>query len=197
MNIDTNGWNDWQGSSNFSLHYYRNEPTSYKVLEHLLEEYPINETDHLVDIGCGKGRTLFFLVHQTDCFATGIEYNERVYHHLQENLKRFNTKYDSGSQIHIQHQAAKTYRFKPDQNIIYFFNPFTFIIFKQVMENLMISLAEYPRELDVLLYYPQNDYVNFLENALSFYKIDTIDLKHQDDCRERIDIFRYFPIDDI
>ncbi|MBG9982683.1 class I SAM-dependent methyltransferase [Aerococcaceae bacterium DSM 111020] len=195
FNINTSGWNDWHGSVNFSLHYYRNEPTSYEVLERLIEEYPIYDTDHLVDVGCGKGRALFFFVHQTNCFATGVEYNEPVYQQLNDNLINFNAKHACGTQIRIQHQAAELYHFKPDQNIVYFFNPFTFVIFKKVMENLMLSLEQHPRELDVILYYPQNDYIHYLEKTLSFYKIDSINLHQDDDDRERIDIFRYFPID--
>ena len=57
LNIDTEGLDerlaDW--------HDFRYEPTPYEVLERLLDSGLITEKNHVLDMGCGKGRVSFFL----------------------------------------------------------------------------------------------------------------------------------------
>ncbi|MEM5594730.1 hypothetical protein AAHH67_28690 [Niallia circulans] len=44
-----------------SYHYHRYEPTPYEHLEQLFREFPLRETDYVVDFGCGKGRLNFYI----------------------------------------------------------------------------------------------------------------------------------------
>lgn len=195
LNIDTSGWNEWTDSSRHSLEYHRNEPTEYPVLDLLLHRYSLNSDDHIVDIGCGKGRALFYLAKQTGCLATGVEYNERVYDHLYNNLKSFGQEHQEVANIHIVQQAAETFRFKPDQSVVYFFNPFSIKIFKEVIEHLIQSINQYPREVDIIMYYPHPEYINYLREETPFLWLDTVNINHDFDERERIEIFRMIPIE--
>lgn len=194
LNVDTTGWNEWAESPRFSLEYYRNEPTEYEVLDLLLDRYELSSDDHIVDVGCGKGRALFYLAKQTGCFATGIEFNENVFEFLQENYNQFGYVHEEAVNIQIVQQSAETFRFSPDQSVIYFFNPFSTKIFKAVIEHLLQSIDRHPREVDIIMYYPHPDYINYLNQETPFLLYDTININSDFDARERIDIFRLIPI---
>ena len=97
--------------------------------------------------------------------------------------------------INIHQQAAEHYRFQPDQSVIYFFNPFSIKVFKIVIEHLLDSLRQHPREVDILLYYPDVTYSNYLQKETLFQQIDSVDIYTHEDSRERIDIYRYLPLD--
>ena len=64
------------------------EPTDYCILEALADSGYISSDSHVLDYGCGKGRTAIFLSFRTGCRATGIEFD-------QEPSSRENTRRES------------------------------------------------------------------------------------------------------
>ena len=55
------------------------ESTFYALLHEIFSHVPLSSTDKLVDVGCGKGRVLAFLIGQRCCCEIyGIEHNEDV-----------------------------------------------------------------------------------------------------------------------
>ena len=67
-----------------SPHNHPYQPTLYEALDTLFEKYDLDEDDHIVDFGSGKGRIVFYINHFFRCYANGVEMNEIYYN---ESLK--------------------------------------------------------------------------------------------------------------
>jgi SAM-dependent methyltransferase len=55
------------------------QSTCYWVLDEMFKDAQFNESDRFIDVGCGKGRVLAFMIKQKyPCSITGIELNKDV-----------------------------------------------------------------------------------------------------------------------
>lgn len=177
-----------------SAHYNRYEATPYQVLDVLFDTYPLKPTDHIVDFGCGKGRVPIYSAYRFKNHATGIDLNGRLLQEAYMNLAEFRAvQKRSGGSIEFEQNTAETYEIQAAQNIFYFFNPFSVEIFQTVIHNVLESVESDKRRVDVILYYPTNAYVFFLEEQTPFERIEellipTLSIDNDD---ERILIYRY------
>jgi SAM-dependent methyltransferase len=190
LNIETEGN---QRGYNKSFHYHRYEPTPYSALEKLFEEYELTSSDHIVDFGCGKGRLNFFIHHLFQASVTGIEMNEKLCEEAMENKANYLIKAkDNKGEIQFQCCLAEKYEINPLDNTFYFFNPFTIPIFWKIINNILVSVEKFKREVDVILYYPSEDYIYYLENHTLFELIKEIQLPglYENNANERFLIYR-------
>lgn len=166
LRIRTEGVREWAFQSD---HYNRYEATPYLALEELAERYFFQSTDHLIDYGCGKGRLAFFLHYRFQMSVTGIEMNGPLYEMAHENLVsyRMKHKYKRGI-IRFEQMLAERYVIEPTANRFYFFNPFSVILFQQVIHRVLQSIQAHPRSVDVILYYPTIEYLLHLEDRTPF-----------------------------
>lgn len=165
LHIKTSGQ---QGFSD-NVHYHRYEPTPYGVLERLFEWYEVKGGDCLVDFGCGKGRLNFFVHNRFHVAVVGVEMNDSFYQSAEENLRTYTLTHGPvQGQIQFHHCLAENYRVQSTDNRFYFFNPFSVEIFMTVIGNILRSFEKDPRDLNLLLYYPSDDYVFFLDNQTPF-----------------------------
>ncbi|MCF2647389.1 methyltransferase [Niallia circulans] len=156
---------------NKSSHYHRYEPTPYEHLEQLFQEFPLYETDHIVDFGCGKGRLNFFIHHLFQSTVTGIEMNEEYYQDALVNLEHYSKNRKSRKEkIRFLLGKAEDYSIQPQDNYFYFFNPFSLPLFQKIVSNIMYSLEENSRLVKVILYYPSDEYQFFMESHPFFEK---------------------------
>ncbi len=152
-----------------NFHYHRYEPTPYSVLERLFEWYDVKNGDCLVDFGCGKGRLNFYVHYRFHVSVVGVEMNETSYQSAEENLRTYTLTHGPvQGQIQFHRCLAEDYRIQPTNNRFYFFNPFSVEIFMTVIGNILRSFDKDPRDLEVLLYYPSEDYIFFLDNQTPF-----------------------------
>ncbi len=175
LRIKTRG--DQQGHPS-SLSYNRYEPTPYAALEKLFEEYSMTRRDHLVDFGCGKGRLNFYVHYYFQAAATGVEMNEVFYNEAIMNLADY-AKYRR-EKIHFCCCLAEEFSIQPSHNRFYFFNPFNVQIFRKVVNRILESVEEYGRQADIILYYPSEDYIFYLEHETAFELKQEIIVKPQD-----------------
>jgi hypothetical protein len=178
-----------------SLHYNPYEPTSYEALEAFLEHYPINENDVFVDFGSGKGRTNFFLHHFTGATAKGIEMDDEFIEDAIVNREHYYRKYPHAEKnLEFIACLAEEYRITEEDNRFYFFNPFSVQIFTKVVNNILSSVAKYPRTVDILLYYPHAEFIDYLEKNNVFELVQEIKLSgfYEKNNNERILIYRYY-----
>lgn len=158
--------------------YYPYQPTPYFVLNQLCENYSLNETDHVVDFGCGKGRTLFYFHHMFNAYVCGIEQNEKLYQRALRNRERYVRRKRNGEEkIHFHRTNAENYIISPRDNQFYFFRPFSVHIFRKVLANIVQSINDYPRTVHIILYYPAKGYISILENETDFVLEQEILLK--------------------
>ncbi len=154
---------------NESIHYHRYEPTSYAALEALTNKYEFSEKDSIVDFGCGKGRLNFYINHLFDSFVTGVEMNNFFYKQAVENKKSYLQTYKNKKEkITFSNCFAEKYNINSKDNKFYFFNPFSVQIFSKVIKNILSSAEINKKAVDIILYYPSNDYIYFLDTNSSF-----------------------------
>ncbi|RKQ29069.1 methyltransferase [Oceanobacillus halophilus] len=175
LNIRTR--RDRNNSSGASIHYHPYEPTPYSALEKLFSEYEIKENDRIVDFGCGMGRLNFFVHYFYHASVVGIEMNkdfhEKALINQNEYLKKWKRNTDK---IQFLSCLAEDYKIKETDNRFYFFHPFSIQIFRKVIQNILISVEETDRELELILYYAHDDYIYFLDNETYFNLVKEIKL---------------------
>ena len=158
-----------------SLHYHRYEPTPYWALEQLFEQYELKSSDRVVDFGCGKGRLNFFINHLFDASVVGIEMNETFYQAALANRESYvQKKRGSLEKLHFHCCLAQEYEIQPSDNIFYFFNPFSVQIFMKIIDNILRSVEEAYRDVELIFYYGSEDYIFFLENHYAFERKEEI-----------------------
>jgi SAM-dependent methyltransferase len=159
-----------QKSSYESHHYNRYEPTPYEVLDRLFQFVDFEKTDNVVDFGCGSGRLNFYIHYRFQSTVMGVEMNEYLYGQALENRKNYRSRFaDASKKVQFQNCLAQDYRISTEENVFYFFNPFSVRIFMAVVNNVLQSLEETHREIQLILYYAPEDYIFFLENQTAFH----------------------------
>ncbi|WP_110926459.1 class I SAM-dependent methyltransferase [Bacillus massiliglaciei] len=158
-----------------SLHYNRYEPTPYQALEVLFEHWDAEETDRLIDIGCGKGRLGFFADYWLGMPVLGIEMNRRFVEEAIENRESYLEKTGrAGADIQFECCLAEEYHVQDADTVFYFFNPFSVQIFMKVVRNILRSAENKPRNIRLVLYYSSADYLFYLENQTPFELLQEI-----------------------
>lgn len=183
---DQKGFND-------SIHYNRYEPTSYIALNSLFKEYKLTGTDNIIDFGCGKGRLNFYINYFYNINVIGVEMNTYFYKEALNNKNDYLKKNKKNkAQIEFLNCFAENYSIRPIDNIFYFFNPFSIQIFMKIISNILLSLDSYERTIDIILYYPSEDYIYYLENNTPFRLIADIKLDniYTKDSRQRFLIYQ-------
>lgn len=178
----------------YSTHYFPYEPTPYSALETLFEHYEVTSSDRFVDFGCGKGRLNFYIHHFFKSSVIGIEKDKSLYQDALDNYEN-HIKKNKVKQSAIQFNCclAESYPIIPADNRFYFFNPFSIEIFRRVVQNILLSYEQYPRDVEILLYYPSESYIFFLENQtpLSLKQEVILENLYQKDPYERFVIYGF------
>lgn len=130
-----------------------------------------------------------------------IEYQNRLsekhnsyFHSKNLNNQKNRNRRGSRASISFIHEYAEQYRIQKNQNVFYFFNPFTIKIFKQVIRNIEQSLFSNPRTAEIILYYPMYDYQYFMEKNTIFLREGSIRLNMLEDEFEQFIVYRYAPM---
>lgn len=178
-----------------TANFFRYEATDYDDLGVLLNNYIVEDDDCLVDFGCGLGRVPFFIHSLFNCKVKGIEYNRSIYIKAEKNKLYYNCNHRYPSEINFYNINAVDYEIEDCDNVFYFFNPFSINIFSKVVSNILESVMRSPREVDIVLYYPDHSYIYLLENQTYFYRLLDVELGERTikDDRERFVIYRYNP----
>ena len=176
-------------ATNADQYHHPYEPTPYSVLERLASSGFFENSDVVLDYGCGKGRVGFFLSYKRSAKTIGIEYDDRIYAGALENRN------STVSKVKPEFVPAKAEAYPVPANVnrCYFFNPFSVEILHKVMARILESYYESPREVFLFFYYPSDEYISYLMTVdeLEFYdEIECEDLFEGNDPRERILIFQ-------
>ena len=197
---------------------FRYEPTPYAVLERLAESGLIGPGSLLLDYGCGRGRCPIFLHARTGCRAIGIDHKPVLIGEAKANLTKMMTAGNSLESISASsHEPSRTpegekpekagkaekqavtfrrmraqdYRVT-EEDSFYFFNPFSEVILQAVLQEIIGSWYENPRQIYLFFYYPKDEDVALLsmyDEILFYDEIDCTDLYGGRDSRERVLIY--------
>lgn len=189
LGIKTVGLREWDAEGR----YNRYEATPYHALERLFQSYRFRQGDRVVDFGCGRGRVAFSIHNRFHVPVVGIEAHDKTYEEalLNKHSYRYRAKHIPAP-IKLKYGLAEQYKVHPSDNRFYFFNPFSHVVFKKVMKNIMRSVHEAPRIIEVILYYPLPEYKKILRN-LGFQMINKVRIPGAKDVHEKFVIYRYKP----
>ncbi len=156
-NLDTIKWISHEdlieenSIAKYSGHY---QGTNAYLVKLILKRLKLSKKETFVDIGSGKGRAL--LIAQKYGFKSikGIELSEQLCEIAHKNIQLFTSKTKSPSNISIYNIDATTYKFQPEDSIIFMYNPFNGIIFEKVIKNLSQSLQDHPRKMTIIYSHP-------------------------------------------
>ena len=178
---------------NQSIHYSHYEATRYSILDKLFDAYELTKSDEFVDFGCGKGRIMFYVHNRFGTAVKGVEMNEKIFRVALENQKNYMRKVKKKSEpIHIECCLAEEYDVKVTENKFYFFNPFSIQIFSKTVNNILDSVDLLKREVDIILYYPNHEYIEYLETYTPFELVQEVQVPglYNINKNERFVIFR-------
>lgn len=190
LGVITTGRQDW---SLRLAQYHPYEATPYHALNTLFQAYDGALDGKFIDYGCGKGRLLFYLHHYYARCGIGIEVDKRRWAEAEENLLQYQKKHEVELNC-IQFECCPAEMFEVDSsfNRFYFFNPFAVHIFKKVVGQILQSIKQHPRQVDLILYYPDVDYLEFLHTHTPFYIAQDIPIAewYEQDQHERFLIYK-------
>jgi SAM-dependent methyltransferase len=129
-------------------------PSNYVLLEQALTErnkYPHNKT--FLDIGCGKGRTLFVAAHFGFEQISGVEFFAPYCEGLEKKIAEKKTGLPAASLSVICADAA-SYHIPDTTETILFNNPFSEVIMKKVVQQIIKSLRRAKRDLYIIYISP-------------------------------------------
>ncbi len=155
-----------------TFHCHRYEPTSYRVLHTLFEAVPLTDEDTLLDYGSGLGRLSFYTNHRFHNGAIGIELSEVFHQEALHNLNQYRGIHRE--RLTFLHGKAEDFPVPDEVTIAYCFNPFSTDIFRKVLMNLEKSYENKPRRVTLILYYPEDNTIFYIERHTGFRLINEI-----------------------
>ncbi|MCC9625259.1 SAM-dependent methyltransferase [Thalassospira sp. MA62] len=173
-----------------SAEYHRYEPTPYEALDLLRDAYPLESTDTIVDFGSGKGRLPFYLAYTFRVRAIGVEMDGGFHEEALQNWMSYTKKHRNRGSVQLERGLAEAFTIPSDANRFYFFNPFSVNVFRQVIANIIESVETVPRPVDVILYYPADEYLHYLNDETPFQYVQTVRLPLKN-LHERFLIYRF------
>lgn len=177
-----------------SAHYNHYEATPYSILYSLFQAYEIKRSDSFVDYGSGKGRLLYYVHHHFGASVTGIEMNEKLHKDTLKNYQTYMKKRKkTANPIEINCCLAENYPIKSIDNRFYFFNPFSVQIFMKIIHNILRSVEENKRSVDIILYYPTSEYIQYLETKTPFQRYQEVRVPglYEKNTNERFVMYRF------
>lgn len=128
-------------------------PAGYDMLEELFSQPLIKHCNHLLDIGCGKGRVLCVAAHFGFSHLEGLEFSKIFCKEAEANLEIIKQRIPS-IKYNIVNNDAFYFEIPTSVDCIFMFNPFDEIIMSGVINNIELSLKKNPRNLSVVYMNP-------------------------------------------
>lgn len=130
--------------------YYASSPSIISVLRKL----KIQPEDSIVDIGCGKGRAMYYMHKFPFKSIGGVEISPSLTSICINNFKKLNY-----TNCFVYNVDACQFKEYDSYNYIYFYNPFSGQILEQCMKNIQESLLRNPRKIKIIYHNPVYDSV--------------------------------------
>ena len=129
-------------------------PSNFVLLEKVfteLNKYKHNKT--FLDIGCGKGRTLFVAAHFGFEMLTGVEFIQAYCNYIQTEITKIKPQFPSAS-FQISCLDATQYTIPANVQTLFFYNPFNEKVMDKVIQNILASLSKAKRTLYIIYLSP-------------------------------------------
>lgn len=188
LRIRTDGLREWKKETR----YNRYEATPYEALDALFKVYKLQKSDEIVDFGCGRGRVAFYIHYHFQVPVTGVEVNEKTFEELLDNEASYlHGASHIDAPLRFDFALAEDYEIPPTANRFYFFNPFSLTIFKKVVNNILRSVKQNQRPVDIIFYYPLQGFIHYLEKQTPFRLFNKVRVPGAKDANAYFVIYRF------
>ncbi len=122
------------------------EQTFKRIIKDIPKEY-FNK--NFLDIGCGRGKVLI-LAKENGFKAKiiGIELSKKLVESCKENISK------NYKNIQVKNINALDYKISNNDGVFFFYNPFSEVVFNQVLNNIIESVIKEPRKILVVYVNP-------------------------------------------
>lgn len=153
-NADFSGWMTQESAGFTKNHGNQYQPTT-DALVRILKRFPISREDHILDIGCGKGKAMYLMSRFPFGSIRGYDLSETLTHIANDNFSRLGLEQCRAFQADaLEFQDYDAY------NYFYLYNPFPEEVFRVMMERLQESLRRRPRTCTMIYLHPVcHDYI--------------------------------------
>ena len=124
-------------------------PAIYSMLEVVFDNINIASFNHLIDIGCGKGRAICVAAAKGCKKVSGIDFSKELCMDTLQNLTIIQQKQPL-LLAKIINNDAYTYAIPEDVDCIFLFNPFDDFLMEGVVEQIKKSLLTNPRMITII-----------------------------------------------
>ena len=114
--------------------------------EYILKQLPMVFSENVfVDLGCGKGLVLMLAAQLGFKRVIGVEFGRNLYEVALTNLKKFQQRNMDRPLIEVVFGDAAEFVFPAADLVLYLYHPFGPEVIGKVLDNLRISLSQFPR----------------------------------------------------
>ena len=125
--------------------YYASTPHIKRIFKKL----HITMDDSILDIGCGKGRAMYYMSKFPFRSIAGVEISPMLCEIAQSNFKKL---HEVRCDIYLQ--DALVFQDYDQYNYIYFYNPFSEEVLYQCMQYIQQSIIRLPRKVIIIYHNP-------------------------------------------
>lgn len=143
---------DLDGDGDAAVHASACFPSSFLVLHEAFGAGAIECEDRvLVDFGCGLGRAMMFFSDLPLREIIGVEFSATLCAETTRNLERLYARRDKKiPRWRVINCDARTFEIPSEATIFYLFNPFDAVVLGTVIDNIIASVADIPRQCTVV-----------------------------------------------
>jgi len=133
-------------------HGVRYEPTNPEWFCDLVDWLPIDYEDFVfVDFGAGKGRALVLASEFPFRKIVGVEFSPELAEVAQRNVTAFRSERQQCDDFEVVCMDAVEYELPDAPCVLYFYNPFSEQVLRQVLASIRTSVTERPRPIYVVV----------------------------------------------
>jgi len=129
-------------------------PSGKNFLKEVMSDFNITSKDSIIDVGCGKGSAMKYLLDFPFAKVDGIELSAQIANIATQNFKRMKE-----NRCKVFTGDAGHFNQYDEYNYIYFYNPFPAIVMSEVIDNLKKSIKMSDREIVIIYMSPTCNHI--------------------------------------
>lgn len=111
----------------------------------VLKSLKVKNSDSIIDLGCGLGSPMIYMLKFPFKKISGIEYSKQLFNDCKKNLEKLND-----SRLNLFYGDAGNFQYFDDYNYICLFNPFGFKVMSRVLDKILASYINNPRIITLI-----------------------------------------------
>lgn len=144
-------------------------PALARPFRKIMDIIDLPEESVFIDFGSGKGKVILLASEYNFKRIVGIEFAHELCEDAKTNISIYEKKKGVNANFEVLESDAVEYKFKDDENVIFFYNPFDGVILSKVLENLAESLKRNNRKLWIIYQSPAQSDIMEKEDYLKKY----------------------------